>query len=131
MSLQDLVAGHNATHEPVGSGLNSLVRPEAATVAQPQATRRMTLPAYMNALKAGLIARPADGDLNGMVIDAELPLKPPPAPKPPPTADIDRKGLAERLATRRRALEATFNPDQRKWARLSAYEEYLLENGNA
>jgi hypothetical protein len=42
----------------------------------------MTLPAAMNALQRGEIARPADGDLNGMVIDAELPPKPAPAPTP-------------------------------------------------
>jgi hypothetical protein len=75
MRLSELVIDHSPDHEaPAGSGLNSLVRPEAATVAQP--ATRMTLPAYMNALKRGEIARPADGDLAGMVVDMELPPKP-------------------------------------------------------
>jgi hypothetical protein len=128
MSLQDLVAGHRATHEPVGSGLTGLLRPAVAAV-PPAAATRMSLPAAMRALEAGLIARPPDGDLNGMVIDTELPLKPASAPKQS-IGEFDRKGMAERLATRRRALEATFMPDQRKWARLAGYEEYLMEHSN-
>lgn len=39
--------------------------------------------------------------------------------------------MATRLATRRRALEASGERDQRKWARLAAYEEHLMESSNA
>ena len=106
MGLSDLVAGH-AAPEPVGSGLHSLVRPVVATVVEP-ALERPNLPRMMNELKAGR-----------------------PAPKPHPTTEqFDHRGMAQRLAARRRALEATFMPDHRKWARLSAYEEYLMETSN-
>jgi hypothetical protein len=131
MPLRDLVIGLEAHNEEPPWGLGSLVSPALATVAQPSAAR-MNLVQAMNALQRGEIARPTDdGDLAGMVVDAELlPLKPAPTPKPQSTAAFDRKGMAERLATRRRALEATFMPDQRKWARLAGYEEYLMENSN-
>lgn len=84
MSLSDLLAGsHSPAHEePVGSsGLGSLVRPDAtaveATFEQPNLARMMQL-------------RRSER----------------PAPKPQSTnassiADFDRRGMAERLATRR------------------------------
>jgi hypothetical protein len=84
--LRDLLATSShgpAPHEaPAGSsGLSSLVRPAVATVAQPPAVH-MNLVQAMRALERGEIARPADGDLNGMVLDVELPFKPAPAPAP-------------------------------------------------
>jgi hypothetical protein len=108
MSLSELVAGHSHVHEQPAapSGLGSMVRQEVATAVE---LERPNLARMMNQLR--------------------------PAPKLQSTnassiADFDRKGMAERLATRRRALEATFMPDQRKWARLSGYEEFLRESGN-
>jgi hypothetical protein len=58
MSLQDLVAGHSATHEPVGSGLQSLVRPAVAT--EPT-LERPNLPRMLNALKRGELVEPPTG----------------------------------------------------------------------
>src|SRR6516164_8665783 len=80
--LRDLVQGYETHEVAESSGLRSLVQPAVAAVYQPTAATRMSLPAAMNALQRGEIARPADGDLNGMVIDAELPPKPAPAPTP-------------------------------------------------
>jgi hypothetical protein len=82
MSLQDLVASHRATHEPVGSGLHSLVRPEVAAVVEPPA-KRMNLVQALNARDRGEIVQPTGGDgLGSMVaMDAELPPSRPPPPR--------------------------------------------------
>jgi hypothetical protein len=113
MGLSELLGavGHTAHEEPVGSGLRSLVRPEAATVAQPPAIR-MNLVQAMNALQRGEIERPPDGDLNGMVVDTELPLLPAPAPEPDwrddpiyveakERAEIDHVEMRRRIAERK------------------------------
>jgi hypothetical protein len=111
MSLIDLLGvGHSPAHEePAGSsGLGSLVRPEVAVE-----LGRPNLPRLMNSLKRN----------NESAAKTQSTEK--------PAAEFDPRGMAERLGARRRALEMTVNPDQRKLARLTAYAEYLMETKNA
>jgi hypothetical protein len=129
MSLRELVIGHSPEHkEPAApSGLGSMVRQEVATVAQPPA--RMNLPQAMRALQAGTIPRPADGDLNGMVIDAELPPKPAPAPasdwRDDPTFVEARQRAAVNHAEMQHRIAA------RKGISLEAAEQWMMEQNNA
>jgi hypothetical protein len=127
MSLSDLLAGsHSPAHEAAGplSSLSSLVARPVATVAQPPA--RMNLPQAMNALKRGEIARPPDGDLPGMVIDAELPLKP---------AAPDWRNEDWVVEARQRAavnhIEMRHRIAARKGISIEAAEQWMMEAQNA
>jgi len=116
MALHDLVSGYSPSTEPTSaSGLSDLVQGEAG--------RSMSLPAAMNALARGEVARPAD-DVMGLD-SAPLPARPI-RPAPPQRlsyqgeldaqaeADrLDRAMMRDTLARKRQALanEAVFSRD--------------------
>src|SRR5215831_13800316 len=53
-----------------------------------EATDGMSLPAALNAIRRGELQAPPDDDLAGLMPPAQLPPRPPPAPKRLPEQDI-------------------------------------------
>ena len=107
--LADLVNGAAPSSEPATStGLSGLVQGAQA--------RPMSLPAMMNALKAGTLEPPADGAIGGVMSPSV-----PPRPAPPPPrlsyqneidaaaidARVDRDEMRSRIRAKRDALQAT------------------------
>jgi hypothetical protein len=141
--LSDLLAsaGHAAAPEPVGLGLQSLVRPSAAFSASSvaAASERVSLPRAMQMLERGEIAHPTggEGDLAGLVAaDVELPRRPAPAEhdwselekakaEAAVDAEIDRREMQARVQARRQ-----FASDARVMKRLDeAAQQLETENG--
>jgi hypothetical protein len=89
----------------------------------------MNLVQAMNALERGEIARPADGDLNGMMADAELPLK----PAPPPAPDWRNEDWV--VEARQRAavnhVEMRHRIAAKKGISIEAAEQWMTEQNNA
>jgi hypothetical protein len=134
--LKDLLIGPSRA-EPPGTtsslhvGLvDRAASPDLGTLLRPAIrVAGKSLPAAMNALAKGAVAAPRDADLTSNTVTFE-----PRAPAERPevrrqTAD-DAREMAARLGDRRRAMEASGTPDVRKLARVTAYQEHLLENPN-
>jgi len=130
MSLSDLLGvGHSPdTHEAAGSlsSLGSLMARPVTTVAP--APARMNLVQALRARDRGEIVEPTGGDgLGSMVVDAELPLKPAPAPEP------DWRNEDWVVEARQRAavnhVEMRHRVAAKKGISLEAAEEWMAQNG--
>jgi hypothetical protein len=89
----------------------------------------MSLPQAMRALERGEIARPADGDLTGMVLDAELPPSRPPPPRRSRVLDeIHAEAVANAEIVRR---EMAHTIAAKRGISVQAALDWIKENENA
>jgi hypothetical protein len=88
----------------------------------------MSLPAALNALQRGEITRPADGDLNGMVIDAELPpSRPPPSHRSAVLDEIHAEAMTNTEIVRREMAQTIA---AKRGISVQAAEQWIRENEN-